>query len=86
MKSNKLFGWIITLLFITFAIILMVQIILKLTGHSPSDIQILYVGFAAIMSYLLAMSFKLGTFVGEVKEFMSTTKNSFAKMREEKNK
>ncbi len=86
MKSDKFLGLIITLLFIIFAIILIVQLILKLTEHSPSDIQILYVGFAAIISYLLAMSYKLGIFVGEVKEFMNTTKNSFARLKEERKK
>ncbi|MBU2639935.1 MAG: hypothetical protein KKG75_04495 [Nanoarchaeota archaeon] len=71
-------------LFVILAIILIIQLILKLSKHSPTDIQILYIGMASILSYLLMMSYKLGTFVGEVKEFMKTTKNSFSKLKEEK--
>tara|TARA_Y100000310_G_scaffold107443_1_gene105882 strand:+ start:348 stop:608 length:261 start_codon:yes stop_codon:yes gene_type:complete len=86
MEKNIVFKWAISLLFIMFAVILIFQIGLVLSGHSPTDIQILYVGFGTIISYLLLMSFKLGTFVGEVGEFMKTTKNSFAKLKEENKK
>lgn len=74
MKENKLFGAIVMLLFIIFVIIFAVQIILKLTGHSPTDIQVLYTGFGVIISYLLIMSYKMGVFVGEVKGFMNSFK------------
>ena len=86
MKNNKVLGWILTLLFIAFAIVLVIQLILKLTSKSPTDIQILYVIVGAIISYLLVMSYKIGTFVGEVREFMTITKNIFVKLREEKKK
>lgn len=72
MKQNKLFGAIVMILFIIFVIIFVIQIILKLTSHSPTDIQILYIGFGLIVSYLLVMSYRLGIFVGEVKEFMNS--------------
>lgn len=74
MRENKLFGTIVMIIFIIFVIIFAIQIILKLTNHSPTDIQILYVGFGLTISYLLVMSYKLGVFVGEVKEFMNSTR------------
>lgn len=83
MKNNKIFGYILGILFVLFAIFLIIQLILKLIGHSPTDVQILYVSFGMILSYLLIMSYKLGTFVGEVKEFMKITKNSFSKLKED---
>ncbi len=79
-KSKDMIGKIAIIVFIVFAVILIIQIILKLIGKSPDDIRILYVGLGAVISYLLVMSYKLGQFVGEVKEFMKTTKNTFRKL------
>ena len=73
-------GIVAVILFVIFAIILLMQLMLKLTGHSPTDTQILYIGFGAIISYLLVMSYKLGQFVGEVRAFMAISKNSFKKI------
>jgi len=83
MKQNKIFSFVITALFIIFAIILIVQIVLKLTGHSPTDTQIIYMALGAIISYLLVMSYNMGTFVGEMKEFTKVTKKSFVKLKED---
>lgn len=84
MKLNKTIGAIITIIFIILMILLVIQIILNLTNHSPSDIQILYLGMSVIISYLLAMSYKMGSFVGEVKEFMNTTKLELEKTKSKK--
>jgi len=84
MNKEKIIGLVAGTIFIVFGVILIIQIILKLIGHSPSDIQMLYIGFGVIVSYLLLMSYTLGTFVGEVKEFMEVTKNSFAKLKEDR--
>jgi hypothetical protein len=80
MRNKINFGIVAVILFIIFAVILLIQLILKLTGHIPTDTQILYIGFGAMMSYLLIMSYNLGQFVGEVREFMKITKNSFKKI------
>lgn len=83
--------------FIILAVIFITQIILKLIGESPSDVQILYLGFGAVISYLFIMSYKWGLFMGETKEFirgnrefmrysrefMSISKNTFRKLGEE---
>ena len=74
MEENKLIKWTLVFLFIIFSIILIIQLILKLTNHSPVDIQIIYIIIGVMFSYLLMMSYKLGVFVGEVREFMQTTK------------
>ncbi len=83
MKLNKFIGTTATILFVIFATIFIIQLILKLTGHSPTETQLLYIGMSGIISFLLAMSYKAGVFVGEVNEFMKTTKNSFAKLNED---
>ncbi|MCX6707932.1 MAG: hypothetical protein NT001_07435 [Candidatus Woesearchaeota archaeon] len=80
MKQKINFGIVAIILFMIFALILLIQLILKLTNHSPTDTQILYIGFGAIISYLLIMSYKLGQFVGEVRGFMAISKNSFRKI------
>lgn len=82
-KNEDIIGKIAIVLFIIFAVILITQIILKIVGKSPNDIQILYVGLGAIISYLLIMSYNLGQFVGEVKGFMKVSKNTFKKLGEE---
>lgn len=74
---------IIALVFVLLTIILVVFLVLKITGHSPTDVQILYVGFSVVISYLLMMSYKIGVFVGKVDAFMNATKNNFKKLNEE---
>ncbi|MDP2939706.1 MAG: hypothetical protein Q8O13_06500 [Candidatus Omnitrophota bacterium] len=74
---------VIASVFVLLTIILVVFLILKITGHSPTDVQILYVGFSVVISYLLMMSYKIGMFVGKVDEFMDATKNNFKKLNEE---
>mgnify|MGYP001558105416 CR=1 FL=1 len=56
-------------------------ILLKIFGHSPTDTQLLYGGFSAIMIYLVGLTFTFGRFSGKADEFMSAAKNSFALMR-----
>lgn len=73
---------VIISIFILLTTVFVTLLILKITGHSPTDIQILYVGFSVLISYLLVMSYKIGLFVGKVNEFMNTTKNSFNKIDE----
>ncbi len=82
MKPNRMIGTIATIMFLIFATILIIQLILKLTGHSPTEIQLLYIAIGAITSYLLAMSYKLGVFVGEMKGFVSVTKAHMAEVRD----
>ncbi len=81
MKLDSIIGTATTALFIIFAIILIIQLTLKLTGHSPTETQLLYVSMGAIASYLLAASYKFGVFVGEMKGFVSATKAHMAEVR-----
>ncbi|MFC1752397.1 hypothetical protein ACFL96_03270 [Thermoproteota archaeon] len=79
--KNKInIGTIAVMLFIILSAILIIQITLKLIGRSPTDIQILYIAFGVIVSYLFFMSYKIGEFVGEVREFMKISKNTFRKL------
>lgn len=79
----KIIEKVIVSVFILLTVILILFLMLKITGHSPTDTQILYVGFSVVISYLLMMSYKIGLFVGKVNEFIGTTKNDFKKLHEE---
>jgi len=84
MKETKInIGTIAMILFVIFSIIFIIQITLKILGRSPTHIQILYMVIVALVSYLFVMSYKLGQFVGEVKEFMKVSKSSFKKIYSE---
>lgn len=61
-------------------IAVIIMLLMKLTNHSPTETQILYVMLGGIISYLLIMGYKLGQFVGEVRSFMAISKNSFKKL------
>jgi len=64
---------ILEIIFWILLAILMYQLILKITGHSPTDITILYTGFGVIISYLLITSYN----IGKSEEFMENTKESY---------
>jgi len=57
------------------------QVILKLTGHSPTVETILMTAMAMLISFLLVATLKLGEFMGETRAFMKNTKESFALMK-----
>tara|TARA_Y100000310_G_scaffold331897_1_gene406407 strand:- start:1443 stop:1775 length:333 start_codon:yes stop_codon:yes gene_type:complete len=82
-KKNKIIEWFFISLFVTFFIIFILQLIFKITGHSPTETQLLYIGFGGILSYLFITTYYFATFKGRVEEFMSTSKNSFRFMRED---
>jgi len=85
MKWHQILGFIMEVLFVLLAIILIIQLVWKLTGHSPTEMQVMYVILGGIISFLFVMSYKMGIFVGEVKEFMKTSKHSFSKIGKELN-
>ncbi|MBL7117016.1 MAG: hypothetical protein ISS25_04265 [Nanoarchaeota archaeon] len=80
MSKKSIIEKILFFLFLILAIIFIIQLTLKLLRDSPTDFQVLYVGFGVVVSYLLIMSFKIGMFVGKVNEFMKITNNSFKKL------
>ncbi len=59
------------------------QLLLKITGHSPTDFTILYTGFGVMAAYLFTATYNIASFVGRVDEFMSNTKTSFKNMKED---
>lgn len=80
-KKNTILESILFIIFIIFALIFIAQLILKITGHSPTEIQLLYIGFGGMFAFLIMMIASFYTFKGKVEEFMSTTKNNFHHMR-----
>lgn len=81
MRLIKLAERIAVVLFYVFLVWLLYQIILKLTGHSPTIETILSTAMVTIISYILVTTLKIAEFMGETKEFMSTAKNSFGMIK-----
>ncbi|MDP4012821.1 MAG: hypothetical protein Q8R00_04420 [Candidatus Nanoarchaeia archaeon] len=90
---KNLFQIIIETIFWILLVIFVYQLVLKITGHSPTELTILYSGFTIIVTYLLTATYRLGKFTGHIeefmgttKEFMRTTKESFVRNREDTSK
>ena len=62
MKQEKetLLSIILQILIAIFTTILIIQLLLKLTGHSPTEVQIIYAVIIALIVYLFSVSYKLG--------------------------
>ena len=73
------FETFIEILFYIFLIWLIVQILLKLFGNSPSVDAILGTGLGLIITYLL----KVSRFMGKTEEFIVNSKSSFKKISED---
>ena len=74
MEWSEVLLFVVKIIFVIFAVIVIIQLIMKITGHSPIDVA----------------NYKIGKFVGgmnefkkEMREFKEITKNSFAKLRED---
>lgn len=66
-------------LIVVLALIAIVSLALKLTGHSPTDITILY----SLVAMIIVSSFKVHYDLGKLDEFSNNTKMSFQHMRED---
>jgi len=66
-------------LIVVLALVVIVSLILKLTNHSPTDINILY----SLVTVIIISSFKVHYDLGKLSEFSKNTKSSFQLMREE---
>lgn len=83
MKKNKIIEWILTAIFLILSAFGIALLIWSLIGDSPTGIQILSTFVGIITSYLLIATFKVGIFMGEMREFKETTKNSFIRIRDD---
>lgn len=70
---------VLLILIIILAIVAMVSLTLKITGHSPADITILY----SLVALLIVGSFKLHYEIGRFDEFLTNAKVSFQHIRED---
>ena len=71
-RLKKLFGEIIFFIVIILTIILIIQLVLKMSGHSPTESQLAYIGFSSILGILLVSTLQNYKFQGK---FISTTKH-----------
>ena len=71
----------IIITFIILIIIFIVQLSLKLTGHSPTELQILYISLAGIIIFILGISYQFGNFIGKTTEFQKRTISEIIEMK-----
>lgn len=76
---KDIFQLIIETIFWILIVIFIYQLILKITGHSPTDLTVLYTGFGVIAAHLLTLTYKFG----RVEGFMDNTKESFKRMKDD---
>lgn len=75
--------WIAWIFFFILSTIFIAQLILKITGHSPSAIEMLNVGQGIIISYLFGASLSFGMFREEAKKFRRNVKESFKRIKQD---
>lgn len=73
-KKERIIEWIIVSTFLLFLILTTIQLILKFTGHSPTETQLLFSSLIIIIIYLFGLTYKIGLFFGETKGFMKETR------------
>ncbi len=74
MEGGRIFEIVMEIMFWFSIAGVIYMLLLKITGHSPTDAQILYGIVGSTFVYLVAFSFKAGKFAGRVGEFMINTK------------
>jgi len=62
-------------------IVLIYMLILKITGHSPTETAIFGTALGVMATAIYQINYKLGNLIGENKEFKSNVKESFNKMK-----
>ena len=74
---------IIKVIFYILLVWLLIQIILKLSGNSPSLDSILTTGLGVIISYLLLATLQISHFTGKTSEFMENSKEAFKRIKKD---
>ena len=77
MRFHDLFSWFLRLAFVFLILIFILQLWLKLTGHSPTELQLLYIGFSGLFICFLRMNSKFSLFMGEMQQFKHDTYRRF---------
>ena len=74
---------IMVVIFFLLLILIVLQVILKVTGHSPITEIVLSGTLGLVISYIIFVTNKFYHFIGEMTEFKETTKESFKRIRED---
>lgn len=83
MEGGRIFEIVMEILFWFSIAVVAYMLILKITGHSPTDVQIMYGILGSMFVYIVAFSFKAGKFAGKVEEFIVHTKGSLKRIEDE---
>ncbi|MBT7902916.1 hypothetical protein HN587_03560 [Candidatus Woesearchaeota archaeon] len=80
-KHGKIIQIVFGTIFVILAIIFFIQIFLKLTNHSPTELQILYISLGAIITTLIIITGKFSEFKGSMTQFAKTSEKEFKYIR-----
>lgn len=86
MKFVDIVNIIVAIIFFVLLVLLVIQVALKITVHSPITDILLSSTLGLVVSYIIFATNKFYHFMGQSKEFMSNTKDSFKIAREDINR
>ncbi len=86
MKFVDIVNIIVTIIFFSLLILLVIQVALKVTGHSPLTEIVLSSTLGLVVSYIMFATNKFYHFMGQMTEFKATTKESFKNVKEDINR
>ncbi len=81
MKFVDIVNIIVAIIFFVLLALLVIQVALKVTGHSPLTEIVLSSTLGLVVSYIMFATNKFYQFIGQMTEFKLTTKESFKLMR-----
>ena len=81
--EHKIVEKIIALIFTALAVIVILQLVLKLTGHSPTQLQMLYGTVGILVAFMMGAGMKLGIFIGRSGHFMDLAEKKFEKVEKD---
>jgi Na+-transporting methylmalonyl-CoA/oxaloacetate decarboxylase gamma subunit len=84
-KVQEVIQKILTAVFVILSLIVIVQLLMKITGHSPTELQIVLIVLGIMFTFLLGMGYKIGTFMDETRTFMKMAGEMFREQKENDN-
>lgn len=86
MQKKEILQVIAIILFYILLLLLAFQIIMKITGHSPSVETILLTGNGVIVAFLFNLSLTVGRLAGKTDSFIEYTEKAISKLEKTQDK
>lgn len=81
--KEEIIGILLQILFALFATVFIIQLLLKLTGHSPTELQIVYGAIISLIVYSVVASYKLIYKLGRIDEHLSNVDRGVQEVKRE---